>query len=420
MLMSRPQILILVTLLFIGSVANMDKSMIGLAVTLPGGWLVDRFGYRGFVLISLAVLAVGSLLFGAVSGLAALAIVRLVVGFGQAGYTNGAPKIISDNFAKKVRGGVQSEVVATAGVGGVLAYTLGAYFMALNWRFSYFALAILYLVALALMFFLVPEHQLTPEEQAAKVAQPPVKLSDAWKNWNTVVLAVALLFNNLVGVALINWLPSVLSANLHVSPGGELNLIMIGNSIVMAIATAFAGTLVSTRLVGKEKVFMLVCSVLSAVLLIVFITSQSLALTVILLYLITVLTMFAFSGILTLPYRLVEPRIIGSAFAVINIGAFVGGILQGQIVGQLATMAGGSFLPAFVFLAAAITLAGIVPYLLREARPAAVAAPHPDRLAHHPVQGHLASHFSLPPRPKDGTHNGAAVVQRIDPTRSPR
>jgi MFS family permease len=110
MKMTRPQLLIVVTLLFIGSFANMDKSMIGLsvtaiardfhlqpnqtgiilsvfytsflAVTLPGGWLVDRYRYRMFVLISLGVLAVGSFLFGAVSGLVALVLVRLFVGFG--------------------------------------------------------------------------------------------------------------------------------------------------------------------------------------------------------------------------------------------------------------------------------------------------------------------------------------------------
>lgn len=426
MKLSRSQTLILITLLFIGAFANMDKSMIGLAVTaiardfnlqpsqtgiilsifyvsyiavtLPGGWLVDRFGYRTFVLVSLAVLVVGSLLFGAVSGLLALAVVRLLVGFGQAGYTNGAPKIISDNFARNAQGSVQSQVVATAGVGGVLAYTVGAYFMGLNWRFSYFALAVLYVVAFLLMYFFVPEHQLTREEQAAKDSQPPVKLSDAWTNWNTVVLALALLFNNLVGVALINWLPSVLSANLGVSPGTELNLIMIGNSIVMAVATAFAGTLVSTRLVGREKPFMLVSSVASAVLLVAFIFSQSLGLIVVLLYFITVLTMFAFSGLLTLPYRLVEPRIIGSAFAVINIGAFVGGIVQGQLVGQLATAAGGSFVPAFIFLAGSITLAGLIPYLLREPHPSALAGPAPAHAGVHFVHGHLGPHFGLRPR----------------------
>lgn len=417
--MTRPQLLIIVTLLFIGSFANMDKSMIGLsvtaiardfhlqpsqtgiilsvfyisfiAVTLPGGWLVDRYGYRMFVLISLAVLAVGSFLFGAVSGLVALALMRLFVGFGQAGYTNGAPKIISDNFPRDAQGRVQARVIATAGVGGVLAYTGGAFLISLNWRFAYVALGILYLVAFALMFVLVPEHKRTVEEQAARVAAPTVKISEAWTNWNTLILAIALLFNNLVGVALINWLPSVLSANMHVSAGTELDLIMIGNSVVMGVATAYAGTLVATHFVGREKIFMLVCSVISAVLLVLFISSRSLTLTVILLYLITVGTMFPFTALLSLPYRLVAPRIIGSAFAVINIGAFVGGILQGQIVGQLATKTGGSYTSAFIFLAVAIALAGIIPYLLHEP-PAGAAARAPD--VHHDrgLSTHISGH----------------------------
>jgi MFS family permease len=282
-----------------------------------------------------------------------------------------------------VRGGVQAKVIATAGVGGVLAYTVGAFLISLNWRYSYFALGILYLVAFALRFFLIPEPKLTPEQQAAKGAEPKVMISEGWKSWNTPILAVALLFNNLVGVALISWLPSVLSVNMHVSPHTELDLIMIGNSVVMGVATAYAGTLVSARFVGREKIFMLVCSVLSALLLVVFISSRSVTLTVIPLYLITLLTMFAFIAILTLPYRLVAPRIIGSSFTVINIGAFVGCILQGQIVGRLATMAGGSFTSAFIILAVAITLAGIVPYLSREPKAAEAAratpATHQDR-----------------------------------------
>jgi hypothetical protein len=62
------------------------------------------------------------------------------------------------------------------------------------------------------------------------------------------------------------------------------------------------GTLVSARFVGREKIFTLVCSVLSALPLVVFIHSRRMALTVIPLYLITLLTMFAFTAILTLPY----------------------------------------------------------------------------------------------------------------------
>lgn len=411
--MTRQQTLVVFTLLFIGSFANMDKSMIGLAVTgiardfhlrpsdtgvilsvfyisslavtVPGGWVVDRYGYRRFVLVALGLSAVGSLLFGAVSGLTALAVVRLLVGFGQAGYMTGSPKIISDNFDQAARGGVQAEVIATAGVGGVLAYTAGAFLVSLNWRLGYFALALLYAVAFALMLVFVPEPPDLAEQARSRSAAPQVRFSEAWKNWNTIVLAVALLFNNLVGVALVSWLPSVLAANMHVPLGTDLNLIMIGNSVVMGAAMVFAGRLIGTRFAGREKAFMLVCSACSAGLLVAFITAHQILLSVALLYLATALTVFAFTAILALPYRLVPARIIGSAFAVITMGAFVGGIAQGELVGQLASAAGGSFVPAFLFLAVAIMLAGLVPYLLREpGRRGLVPRVQPDRalLAH--------------------------------------
>jgi hypothetical protein len=76
---------------------------------------------------------------------------------------------------------------------------------------------------------------------------------------------------------------------------------------------------------------------------------------------------------------------------VINIGAFVGGILQGQIVGQLATLSGGSYTSAFIFLDVALALAGIVPYLLREPESAKAAARAPGA-AHH--DRGLATHVS--------------------------
>jgi hypothetical protein len=54
----------------------------------------------------------------------------------------------------------------------------------------------------------------------------------------------------------------------------------------------------------KQVPVMLVCSLAAGGLLVAFIFMQSLAIIVVLLYLSTVLTMFALSGLLTLPYRL--------------------------------------------------------------------------------------------------------------------
>ena len=124
---TKNQWIVFIVVFFIGVFANLDKSMIGftadnlistygftkeqmgnlssvfyvsfILVTIPGGWLVDRFGYKKFVIASLTVLMVFSFLFGNVSSLFAILFLRFMVGFGQAGYTNGAPKIISDNYA---------------------------------------------------------------------------------------------------------------------------------------------------------------------------------------------------------------------------------------------------------------------------------------------------------------------------------
>ena len=153
----------------IGIFANLDKSMIGftadklistygftkaemgnlssvfyvsfILVTIPGGWLVDRFGYKKFVVVSLSILMIFSFLFGNVSGLFAILFLRFLVGFGQAGYTNGAPKIISDNFQADQCAKVQSIVIATAGIGGILASTVGQSIINVNWHYAYYMLA---------------------------------------------------------------------------------------------------------------------------------------------------------------------------------------------------------------------------------------------------------------------------------------
>lgn len=83
--------------------------------------------------------------------------------------------------------------------------------------------------------------------------------------------------------------------------------------------------------------------------------------------------MWAFGVILLLPYQSIPIRIIGSAFAVINIGAFIGGILQGYGIGIIVKASGGYFV-AFVVMAVFLLLHGLVPFLLDGKNPNAEAA----------------------------------------------
>ena len=387
------------TLLMIGTFANMDKGMIGLTVknlinqygwsasdagiilsifyvsfilvTLPGGWIVDRFGYRKFVIFSLSVLTLGSLGFGMMGYLGATSLLmtligmRLFTGFGHAGYTNGAPKIITDNFPQEERGSVQGKVVATAGIGAIVAYTVGSYILSINWQYAYYALAAFFFVSLVVFYFWVPEKKLTPQELAAKEAMPKVGFTEGWKNRNTLVLAAALLLNNLTGVGFLNWLPSMWAKTFTVSDS-TLSMILIGYAVTLIVSTASAPGIIRKWFPEKEKGFMLITSIVSAITLVLAVKASTLTMSVIYLYISNLFLMSAFAGILLLPYRMIPVRIIGSAFAVINIGAFVGGIGQGLLVGRLVDMFGGDYFPAFVAMAICVVVAGLIPFLLGE------------------------------------------------------
>ena len=377
----------------IGIFANLDKSMIGftadklistygftkaqmgnlssvfyvsfILVTIPGGWLVDRFGYKKFVVVSLTILMVFSFLFGNVSGLFAILFLRFLVGFGQAGYTNGAPKIISDNFAPEQCAKVQSIVIATAGIGGILASTVGQSIININWHYAYYMLAAGYLVALVLVVIFLKDKKAANTGVKEK-AQPAEKVGffDAWKNKNTLLLAIAVLFSNLVGVAMMFWLPNVFHVNFNIENSSMLSTIMVGFYIVMTIATAISGSVVTKYFKGKEQKFIFWLSIITAICIVVFIAAPIYQVAIAALYVSDFTMMLAFSALLSIPYQIVPRKIIGSAFAVLNIGAFVGGIISPQLVSAFAQA--DSYFFSFIVLAICMVISGAATLLVKK------------------------------------------------------
>lgn len=387
---TKNQWIVFIVVFFIGIFANLDKSMIGftadnlistygftkeqmgnlssvfyisfILVTIPGGWLVDRFGYKKFVIVSLTILMVFSFLFGNVSSLFAILFLRFMVGFGQAGYTNGAPKIISDNYASDQCAKVQSFVVATAGIGGILASTVGEKMIRSNWHHAYYFLSAGYLVALLAVIFFLKEKKV--EKVQAQVATEKVGFFDAWKNKNTILLAISVLFSNLVGVAMLFWLPNVLRVNFGVNDSAGLSKIMVGFYVVMTIAMAAGGPIITKFFSGKELQFIFVASILTAICVIVFIIAPAYQVAIVALYVANFLMMIAFSGLLAVPYQLVPRKIIGSSFAVLNIGAFIGGIISPQLVSALAKE--DSYLNSFSGLAICMVISGVAALLVKK------------------------------------------------------
>ena len=385
---TKKEWLVFAIVCLIGIFANVDKSMIGftadhlmetygftqaqmgnlssvfyisfILVTIPGGWLVDRFGFKKFVVVSLAILSIFSFLFGNASGLIAILLLRFMVGFGQAGYTNGAPKIISESFKPEQCAKVQSIVIATAGVGGILASTVGQRLISFNWHYAYYVLAAGYLLALILVVTCLKENK----KEVAVQKESSVGFFDGWKNKNTLLLAVAILFSNLVGVALMFWLPNVLHVNFSIDNASMLSTIMVGFYIVMTIATASSGTIITKYFKGKEQKFIFWASILTAICILVFISAPVFQIALLALYVGDFTMMIAFSALLSIPYQLVPRKIIGSAFAVLNIGAFVGGIVSPQLVSAFAKP--DSYFLSFVVLAICMIISGVIALLVRK------------------------------------------------------
>ena len=388
MKLTKKQWIVFGVIFLIGIFANLDKSMIGftadklistygftkaqmgnlssvfyvsyILVTIPGGWLVDRFGYKKFVVISLAVLMVFSLLFGTVSSLFAILLLRFMVGFGQAGYTNGAPKIISDSFEADQCAKIQSFVVATAGIGGILASTVGESIINTNWHHAYWFLGIGYMVALLLAVIFLKEHkkEMPAVQGSEAVEKEHIGFFDAWKNRNTLLLAGAVLFSNLVGVAMMFWLPNVFHVNFNIENPAMLSTVMVGFYVIMTIAMASSGIILTKYFKNKELSFIFWASVLTAVCLVIFITAPLYQLAIAALYI------GDFAMMLAVPYQLIPRKIIGSAFAVLNIGAFLGGIISPQIVSAFAKS--GSYVVSFLVLALCMVISGGLALLVKK------------------------------------------------------
>lgn len=404
--MTGREVAVFLTLFFIGLVANLDKSLIGVAatairaqygysaaefanitnvyyasnivMTLVSGWIVDRFGYKPFMMSALAILTVSSLTFGlsgllfagaggAMGVMTGLLASRFLVGIGQTGYTNGTSKAIVENFRPELRQPVQCVVVATASLGALLAYTVFTGLVGAGWQIAYYTLSALFLIALLLMTFVVP-RKFTPSETK-------VSLLTAWKHKNSLILGFALLCNNMVGVVSLAWLPSYLQSidaiKLQMAANPQVtNLILIGYAIVMGIAMVASNFIIKAWFQGKEKIFAVICSAIGAATLYLMTSSQDLTAIVAFLYISTFLLMLVFSAIVALPYAplanedgtIVPVSMIASSYAVINIMAFAGAMIGNTVVAGIADAMG--FSVGFASLAIPFLLSGLALFLL--------------------------------------------------------
>ncbi|WEV73015.1 MFS transporter [Bifidobacterium sp. ESL0790] len=398
-------VMLIVALMAGYSVVYMDKSMISTAIIpisqhfhldsgqtglimsafflgyslmqIPGGWLADKFGAKRVLMVSVLVIAAFAFLFGAMSGLILFMVMRFFAGMGHGGYPPSCTKSVAENFPQKRRTFVQSLILSTSGIGGILAYTLGAHMVTANWRMAYDVLGVFYLIAFVLIAIFVPSHKgeaaraakakaeaKAGNTTAAEADAPKVGFKDVITNPNVLVLFVAMLLLNLVLYGNMSWLPSYITKTFGLTIN-QASWLLALNSVFGTVATIFAGSLLSKLFLGREKLAVGGSCVVVAVLIVAFVMSHNLVLSLILLILISMVSTLAFTGIFTWPHKIMRAEIIGSSIGVINTGGTLGGFLSPMIIGQLIKASGGSFTTAFLFLAAAGVACALVVLLVK-------------------------------------------------------
>ena len=349
---------------------SLDASQSGLLMSMffigytvmqfPSGWLSDKIGPKKVLLISISTILIATIFFGFVSTLVLLMIIRLISGLGHAGVPTSSAKVVANNIQPKQKMFVQSLILSTSGIGGILAFTLGSTLINMNWRYAYYGLAILYAVSILMIFFFFPK-----EKKDTKVKQDTkIPISVVFKDKNVFILFTALLFLNIVLYGYVSWLPSFFGTNFGFDLK-EISIILSINAILMSVGALSSSFMVDKVFKGNNKLFALISVIVCALACIIFALAGGLVVSIIMMFIFTLASNATFVTLFSWPHKLIKQEVIGTSIAMINIGSTFGGFLSPIITGYLITAFGGSYNVAFIAMGISAFICGLIILFVR-------------------------------------------------------
>lgn len=345
------------------SKSGLLMSMFFIGYTLmqfPSGWLSDKIGPKKVLLISIGTILIATIFFGFVSTLVLLMVIRLISGLGHAGVPTSSAKVVANNIHPKQKMFVQSLILSTSGIGGILAFTLGSTLINMNWRYAYYGLAILYAVSILMILFFFPKEKRVPNVKQ----ENKIPISVVFKDKNVFILFAALLFLNIVLYGYVSWLPSFFGINYGFDLK-EISIILSINAILMSVGALSSSLMIDKVFKGNNKLFALISVVVCALACIIFALASSLVVSIIMMFIFTLASNATFVTLFSWPHKLIEQEVIGSSIAIINIGSTFGGFLSPIITGYLITTFGGSYNVAFIAMGISAFICGLIILFVR-------------------------------------------------------
>jgi len=200
-----------------------------------GGWLIDKFGTRIGLAVSVGLWSLSNALHGAVQNVWHLGIARFFLGIGEGGCFPGAAKGVTEWFPQKHRALAMGIAIGGAALGAVIAPPLTVYLISIfKWRGAFVATGIFggIWVLIWLIFFYKPQKSpfITQkeldlietdrmleeklEEKTKKISVPILKILQTKQAWGLIVIRFLL---DPVFYFFMFWIPKYLSEERGVS-----------------------------------------------------------------------------------------------------------------------------------------------------------------------------------------------------------
>ncbi|ALG09823.1 MFS transporter [Kibdelosporangium phytohabitans] len=321
-------------------------ALVYMVCQIPAGFLADRYGSRGPMLVTLLLWSAFTAMTGMAGTFGALLVIRGLFGVCQGLFPAASFKAIAERTTPANRATVTGVMLSAGGIGAGLApLIVGPLLMAVGWRHTFFWMAgvgaLIGVVVWAILPKALPEslsslprdEVRTPEVSRKQVLKSPV----IWKF--TLLFCVT----NMLNYGMITWVPSYLleARGLSLSQTGVLAAIPM---LVSIGTTILGGWLFDRYFHDRGRWYLGPIALVTAVLLTLMVTADSTA--EFTLYETLALAVFGMAtmAVFGLPLKVLPTAVTGIGMGVMNFG--------GQVAGAVAPVAMGWLADAFSYAAA--------------------------------------------------------------------
>lgn len=339
---------------------------------LPGGWLADRFGSRPVIVISILLWSIFTGITGMAWSITSLIVIRFVFGIGEGAFPAASVKGVAETFDREQRPKMSSLLMSSNYIGSMLApLIIAPMILTFGWRnvFHYIGIAGL-VFALVYWFCVRPVKIANSGENRAinkKAFGELMKMSLMWQ-------IVAVWFGlSVINKGLDSWMPTYLMTvrGLNLKSVGMLLPLPY---IMAGISTAIGGWVMMRFFDGRERVLLVVSSVLTAIFVYCMYTAQSVGGVIAYQCLAYFFKSFVLATCIALPTKMLSANLIGSGVGMVNLGGQVAGFISPLVIGFLVS-AFSNYDYAFAFLIGAALFSVVVSLFIRTSKGAVQVQP---------------------------------------------